>query len=224
MEDEEFDIKEKRLGRTEQDNTNAFWEKWGHLFVPGNDPKTQIEGNWFRINEKENAIDFLEKAAYFLEQKEDQNRWKWVVISLFGSLYGFLICAIQGTNPDRVKIFDKKTNKYLDKLINFPEALKRAQKDEYMQQFMFSKTLKLTESQKRSIDFIHKTFRNKFEHFIPTRWSIETSGMPEIVSEVLNVIEFLALKSGNSKIWIPHQRERIQNALQLMRNFLLNKT
>jgi len=62
-----------------------------------------------------------------------------------------------------------------------------------MQQFIFSKTLKLTESQKRSIDFIHKTFRNKFEHFIPTRWSIETSGMPEIVSEVLNVIEFWLL-------------------------------
>jgi hypothetical protein len=221
MEDEEFDIKEKRPGRTEQGNTNAFWEKWGHLFVPENDPKTQIEENWFRINEKENAIDFLEKAAYFLEQKEDQNRWKWVAISLFGSLYGFLICAIQGTNPDRVI---NKASKYPDKLISFPEALQRAQKDEYMQQFMFSKTLKLTESQKRSIDFIHKTFRNKFEHFIPTRWSIETSGMPEIVSEVLNVIEFLALKSGNSKIWIPHQRERIENALQLMRNFLLSKT
>ncbi|MDZ7312591.1 MAG: hypothetical protein ONB45_15115 [candidate division KSB1 bacterium] len=203
--------------------TNAFWKEWGYLFTQEDGPEAQTEENWFRINEKENAIDFLEKAAYFLEQKEDQNRWKWVAISLFGSLYGFLICSIQGTNPDRVKIFDKKTDKYLDKLISFPEALKRAQKDEYMQQFVFSKTLKLTKSQKRSINFIHKTFRNTFEHFIPMQWSIETSGMREIVIDVLDVIGFLALESGNPFL-MPDQKVRIEHSLELMRNFLLSKT
>jgi len=138
-------------------------------------------------------------------------------------LYGFLICTIKGTNPDRVKILDKETKKYRDKLIGFPEALKRAQTDKYMRQFDQSKTLKLTKSQKRSIDFIHKTFRNKFEHFIPSRWSIETSGMPKIVIDVLDVIGFLALESGNP-ILMSDQRERIEHSLELMRNFLLSKT
>jgi hypothetical protein len=191
-------------------------------------PKKQEESNasgkesWLRINERENAIDFLEKAALFLGRGDDSNQWKWVVISLFNALYGFLICAIQGTNPDRVNIYDHKKKQYTDKLIGFDEALRRAQEERCMKQYIHSKTLTLTSAQRQCIKVLHKTLRNNFEHFVPTAWSIETSGMPEITRNVLDVIEFLALESGNPILNL-HQRKRIEECIRSSRNVLFSK-
>lgn len=79
-------------------------------------------GEFFRIDETENAVDYLEKAGAF-HASRDPNRWKWLVISLHGALYGFAICAIQGTDPSRVTEVTKRG----EKLISLDEALKRCQ-------------------------------------------------------------------------------------------------
>jgi hypothetical protein len=39
--------------------------------------------------------------------------------------------------------------------------------------------------------------RNNFEHFVPKLWSIELHGLPDIAIDVLDVIRFLALDTGN---------------------------
>jgi hypothetical protein len=180
--------------------------------------------NWFRTDEKENAVDSLEMATQLLMELNTTNRgslWKWISISLFNSLYGFCICAIQGTNPDRVKELDKKTGQSKDKLISFQEALRRTQEDRWMLQFTHSRTLSLTSDQKESIKKLRENIRNNFEHFIPKGWSIEISGMPKIVSDVVEVIDFLALYSGNP-IWdmqLDHER-RIRNTIDTIQNLL----
>ena len=51
----------------------------------------------YRTNEVENAIDYLEQSAKFFEDVENPHRFKWLMISLHGALYGFGICAIKGT-------------------------------------------------------------------------------------------------------------------------------
>jgi hypothetical protein len=103
--------------------------------------------NWLRTDEKENAVDSLEMTAEFLINLENTNRsglWKWISISLFNALYGFCICAIQGTNSDRVKEFDKKKGQFKGKLISFQEALRRTQDNGWMRQFTNSRGLTLT--------------------------------------------------------------------------------
>lgn len=43
--------------------------------------------------------------------------------------------------------------------------------------------------------------RNKFIHFIPCGWSIELIMLPRICKQVLSVIEFLILESGNIRFY-----------------------
>lgn len=140
---------------------------------------------------------------------------------MFNGLYGFCICAIQGTNPDRVKETDKKTGQPRDKLITFQEGLKRTQDTGWMHQFTHSQTLTLTFDQKQSLQKLRKDIRNNFEHFTPKGWSIEVSGMPKIVSDAVDVIEFLALSSGNP-LWDTdsRQEQRIRDAIGEIRSYL----
>jgi len=75
-----------------------------------------MQGNWLHLDKTDNAIDFLEATARFLETIPDETKWKWVSISLHGALYGFAICAVQGTCPNRVTY----KNKGEIKLISMP--------------------------------------------------------------------------------------------------------
>jgi len=180
--------------------------------------------DWLRTDEKENAVDSLEMTAELLKRMKDTKRkslWKWISISLFNTLYGFCICAIQGTNPDRVKEIDKRTGQFKNELISFPEALKRTQDQKWMHQFTHSQTLTLTTDQKQNIEKLRKDIRNNFEHFTPKGWSIEVSGMPKIVSDATDLIEFLALSSGNP-LWDTDskQEQRIRNAIGKIRSNL----
>jgi hypothetical protein len=163
---------------------------------------------WYRTDEKENAVDYLEAAADFYS-REHPHKWKWLTISLHAALYGFSILAIKGTDPDRVK---KGKN-----LISLWEALKRCQNDTYMRQYSDSQTLTLSPDEKRSIEKLSDAFRNNFEHFMPTLWSIEVSGFPIIVRNVSRVIEFLASQSRNvHRQLTSEQQSRVVAALQTL--------
>jgi hypothetical protein len=224
-------------------------------------PSKKIKPKWLRFTEETNALDYLEKAYFFIRETEyNRTAWKWVILSLHGALYGFAICALKGTNPERVTDFkqkNKRTHKlsnlpreikeqgfpenikikynpskeqlefkgamsnnerrsllglsidevykeainrlYLNYqfLISFPEALKRCQDPDWMHMTIMSKHLILDNEQKESINVLKKEFRNKFEHYKPTAWSIEIHGMPQIAIDVLDVIRFLAVETGN---------------------------
>jgi hypothetical protein len=59
--------------------------------------------SWWELNEKKNALDYLEMAVHcMLDVERTPWAWKWVCISLHGALYGFGICALQGTNFEQV--------------------------------------------------------------------------------------------------------------------------
>lgn len=71
--------------------------------------QNKIRGKYLRLTEKTNALDYLEKACYFISQTEtDVFAWKWVILALYGALYGFAICACQGTNRYNVAFKTKK--------------------------------------------------------------------------------------------------------------------
>jgi hypothetical protein len=50
--------------------------------------------------------------------------------------------------------------------------------------------------------------RDEFIHFLPKSWTIELSGMPSIVEDCLNIIDFLVNESGN--IDLPHNESDFQ--------------
>jgi hypothetical protein len=158
-----------------------------------------VTGKWYRTNEKENAIDYLETAAVFIAGSR-RHKWKWVMITLHGALYGAAILAIVGTDPDSV-LKGKK-------LISMWEALRRCENDAYMFRSAGSKRLVISDGERSSINKLSDAFRNSFEHFTPKLWSIQIALFPEIVRDVSRTIHFLFFESGNIRLTSP-QRNRV---------------
>ena len=161
------------------------------------------------FSEETNALDYLEQAYHYIYKTEiNINAWKWVILTLHGASYGFAICALKGTNPDNVTFETKKGEK---RLIGFDEALKRCQDPKWMRMTVMSKHLQLSDQQKESIQILKKWFRDNFEHYMPKGWLIEVHVMPQIALDVLEVIRFLALETGNYVHLNEAQKRRIKS-------------
>jgi len=76
-----------------------------------------------------------------------------------------------------------------------------------------SKPLQLSDQQRESIRILKDVFRNNFEHYIPLSWSIEVHGLPQLVIDVLEVIRFLALDSGNYVHLNQSQKRRVRSVI-----------
>jgi hypothetical protein len=179
-----------------------------------------MRASYLEVTEETNALDYLREAQRHIAEAESRPMaWKWVAICLHGALYGFAICAVKGTNPARVI---RAIRSGQERLIVFDEALRRAQDPTWMGQYTFSRVLELSASQKRSIRLLKDKLRNTFAHYIPLSWSLELHGMPQLTLDVLEVIEFLALKSGN--VWPlqgDQQRTRVSTLLSEARRVLV---
>jgi len=177
------------------------------------EPVPEIDRSRFmELSEEINALDYLEKTCFFITQaKNDTMAWKWVILSIHLAIYGFAICALKGTCAPLTVMYKNKKDEEM--LISFPKAIERCQKAEYMRMTVWSKPLVVTEEQQKSIDKMHKVFRNNFEHFAPCGWIIEISGMPKIVTDCLEVARFLALDTGNYTNLTSKQKEKIKHLI-----------
>lgn len=72
--------------------------------------KSNTRSKHLIINEVENAIDYLEAAATFI-QREDTMKWKWVVIAIHNALYSFCISCLTGTNYENVLTSERNPDK-----------------------------------------------------------------------------------------------------------------
>jgi hypothetical protein len=72
-----------------------------------------------------------------------------------------------------------------EKLISFDKVFERCQDPNCMS--TCGRPLVLSESQKESIRLLKKELRNKMEHYVPSGWSIEIHGMPQIAIDALRV-------------------------------------
>lgn len=157
-----------------------------------------------RFTEGSNSIDYLEKAVSFIKSAENKPEdWKWVILSVHGALYGFMICTLKGSAPNNVSIGKK------GRLIDFSEALKRCQERAYMNLGGFTKILLLSENQKQALRQLHSDFRNEFVHYNGAFWSIHPDLMREMVMHCLNALSAV-LEMG---CWYPRfepgDREKI---------------
>ncbi|MCD1162894.1 hypothetical protein [Peribacillus frigoritolerans] len=199
-----------------------------------------------RTNEIENAIDYLEKATFHFNNREDSYWFKWLMISLHGALYGFGVCAVKGISTERVLKFKKakfeqkkketveyykglgfviKDEKLLDSTVRYNlspllgiwDILKHCQEESYMMQRLDSKILKITERQQVAITKMID-YRDDFAHFKPRGVSVITEGEGWIVKDVIDVIKFLALESNNVTYF---DRSNIERVEQLLNEFKL---
>jgi len=152
------------------------------------------EGEYLRLSEELNALDYLEKAVAFVRSAiSNPVDWKWVVLALHGSIYGFMICSLKGTDPSRVINRTKRG----DRLTDFGEALRRCQDPAWMNMTYHSQPLTVSGEQKRALDYIHEEFRNRFIHYQPCLWSIELNGLPGILAHGFDIARFLSIETGN---------------------------
>ena len=180
--------------------------------------KVKIIEKWLHLSEETNALDYLEQAYHYIRQTEtDVIAWKWVVLTLHGTLYGFAVCAVKGTNPNNVTF---KTKRGVKRLIIFDEALKRCQDPNWMHMTIMSRHLQLSNQQKDSIRKLKYLLRNNFEHYIPRGWHIEIHGMPQIAIDILEVIRFLALDTGNYIHLTQSQNKRVKSIVYQSKRIL----
>jgi len=176
---------------------------------------SKIKFQWLQLTEETNALDYLNQADYYIQlANEKKIAWKWVILCLHGALYGFAVCAAQGTNPSRlIEVVKNGKNKGREKLFSFNKVLEKCQDPNWMLITGISKYLQLTDSQKKSIRRLKDVFRNNFEHYIPTSWYIELHEFPLITIDVLKVIKFLALEAGNYTHLTKTQKRRIKSVV-----------
>lgn len=173
--------------------------------------ETELEASispiYWELDEKHNALDYLEMGMRCLMEVEwNPWAWKWVCIALHGALYGFAVCAVRGTSNIGLTYETKDGH---PRLKNFDAILRMCQDDECMRQYDYSKTLTLDEDQKEAINFLKNELRNSIEHFVPMTWLIEIHGLPKMVSSYFEIIEFLALDSGN--VWLEeHEKVHVK--------------
>jgi hypothetical protein len=105
-----------------------------------------MNSEWLRFTVEKDALDYLEKAAYFIKETDkDIMAWKWVVLALSSALYGFAISTCRGTDYENVLKQNSKGAKE-EKLIDFRSALKLCKKKNHPGMVAGSKPLKLYRS------------------------------------------------------------------------------
>ncbi|MFD9363031.1 hypothetical protein ACFWAE_14415 [Priestia megaterium] len=204
----------------------------------------------YRTNEVENAIDYLEQAAKFFEDVENPHRFKWLMISLHGALYGFGVCAIKGTrsyhnvikeikmNSKKVKTkkaelesllsefdfdLDSMLTLNVSELISIWTVLDRCKSEQYMQQFVHSEVLHTTSQQDYAIQELIK-YRNQLAHFKPSAYGIVGDYDEDIIIPVVEVIKFLALECNNVMYYSDESKMRVKKALHIFKNELKKLT
>ncbi|HEX2787594.1 MAG TPA: hypothetical protein VHP32_06775 [Ignavibacteria bacterium] len=93
---------------TEEEIEENFEETRNSLYNWNREGKTHMT-----IDVLENAVDSLETIIHFFN-REDNLKWKWIIICIHHALYSFCICNLQGTNYEQVLIrnFDDDNNQW----------------------------------------------------------------------------------------------------------------
>jgi|GEM_PF-954366 len=97
------------------------------------------------------------------------------------------------------KVFFKNLYRSLHKakLIGFYDALAMIQTENFMSQFMFSKSIPISDEDMKTFECLHKSIRNEYEHFIPKLYLAPTHNLLVATELCLSVSRALLFESGN---------------------------
>lgn len=157
-----------------------------------------------RTDSVHEAVAALETTMLLLPTVlDDSYQWKWVMFSVHNAIQGFMVSSLQNTNPSRV-LKDSVDSCHPSRatrpqLKNFLELYSDIKSDQSMLQYTNSATFKPKGSQGGNINELNR-LRNEFTHFTPKSWVIGPERLftfPQVIDDVLDVIEFLSISSNN---------------------------
>ena len=171
------------------------------------------EDEWLKTDEWGETVSDFEMFSEQLQRViDDPCRWKWTIIALHSGIQGLMVLALTGSNglnvfrkEDKERWLSRYKGDRSDespprdlKLAGFLDLYKRIKGDK-MLMYMNSQKFIPKGTQGRSVKLLNE-LRNKVIHFTPKIWSLELGGLPDMVSDCLEIAHFLAWESGNI-IW-----------------------
>jgi len=182
---------------------------------------------WLRTNEAVEAVVSLETVCEQLPKVIDEpHYWKWVIIALHNGLQGFMVLALKGSDGLNVLTEESEKEwraaferddgvlpqPKLDNFLKLYKKIKSGRKtyeeqmktggllygkpSDRMHMYGRSQPFKPEGTQSESVKKLNQ-LRNEFIHFLPKGWSLEVSGLPQVVRDCVNIISFLAFQCGN---------------------------
>jgi hypothetical protein len=161
--------------------------------------------------------------------------WKWILIILHNALQGFLVSALEYSEPlalasegqkkarlerwealhtpgeERRKILEGKEPLEVPRLREFPGLYEKLKCLDITSGFPFVESFHSTAQQDEAMERLHG-LRNDFVHYRPGIKLKDASGYPKIVLDCLSVAEYLIFKSG-SIIWPNGVKEQMRNLM-----------
>lgn len=202
------------------------------MLCAAKEPKN-LEYEWLSTNELvEAATDFEMFSEQLQRVIDDRHRWKWAIIALHSGIQGMMVVALKSGNG--LKVLRKEDAKrWLDwyegdrdngsrprdlKLAGFLELYEKI-KGKWMLMYMRSQKFVPKGTQDSSIKDLNR-LRNDFIHFTPKTWALEPRELPGMLSDCLEIAEFLAWQSGNVFFLEQNLRERLEIAFTSARKSL----
>ena len=199
------------------------------MLCAAKEPKNS-EDEWLSTNELVEVVNDFEMFSEQLQRAiDDHHLWKWAIIALHSGIQGMMVLALKGGNGLNVlREEDKKRWSSWYEGNGSDESRPRDLKlADFLTLYKKIKGKRMTRSQKfvaketqdRYIKHLND-LRNKFIHFTPKVWALEPREFPAMMSDCLEIAEFLAWQSGN--VLFPEQdlRERLEIAFTSARKSL----
>lgn len=183
-----------------------------------------IVETYLSTDEQHDVLVSLREVLHQVERVAGGNIhcWKWAVIALASAVNGALTCNLSGTMQVGAlsKEDAEKTIAALQKDVETeippkprlapPDVLLKRARHEDKRIERAGPMLTIGSHQKRSFDRLF-AFRNSFLHFEPLGWSIETSGMPYIFENVLQIIAQTVQDGWSFRHLDDHERADLEN-------------
>ena len=177
-----------------------------------------MERKFIEFTAETNAIDYLSKVPQFLNSAQMSRKdWKWVIVSLHGAIYGFAICAAQGSDPS---LLSTKTKRGIPKLKTFDQILDMCKNPALMRSEHGRTELIIEDKEQAALKSLKNEVRNNFEHFSPMNWYLSEALLLEITENSLNVIEKLHPKLSRFCFLSNNQHRQIKSYIYQSRKML----
>ncbi|MEQ1499240.1 MAG: hypothetical protein ABL914_11305 [Novosphingobium sp.] len=160
---------------------------------------------WLETDECEDVLSSVRHCSVSFGLAEtDLHAFKWVILSLHSALQGSCVCHLVGTagplgattkrNATEWCVYyaakvDEQVSRPKTKIAELPELLKRIRKENSAGDGSQGSEIQLTDSDLQWWKRTHDRMRNQFVHFEPMGWSIELSGIPELVLVTSRIIK-----------------------------------
>jgi hypothetical protein len=182
---------------------------------------------WLRTDEREDAVRSLQWAATLAaDVVNDPHVWKWQLVALHSAVQGFMVLALEKGNgllalrPDiatkwlkayRSRDTEQPLPYPADKLDGFMNLYGKIKESQH-----FPKPFVPGLTHDRSLRVLNE-LRNEFIHFTPKGWSLELTGLPDLLVDAAGVITWCTDDSG-TLIWYKQaHRKRARTAVRQLR-------